>query len=375
MTRAEIGVYLPQMGFSYSDVLHRALRCEELGIDSLWLYDHLYGPGAPEYPSLEAWTLATALLSSTDRIQVGHMVLCNQFRHPAVRSLRSLSVWALGYVVANQVAIVVIRNLLRGGSGNEDAYTKAFTWFMLPHGLLAVSIATTFLPELSSAISRGERQKVIDRSSLGIRLIALVTLPAGFGLFVLRRAIVGAAFEHGKFTSANALNTSRALAGFALGLVGFSIYLFVLRVFYAHQDARTPFIINVGENLLNIVLAFVFVDKWGLLGLGLAFGLAYIFAALWALQVLHYKLPAFPMGDLFSSLWRMLLAAVVMAEIVWIVARLVGGNSGVDAFVRVIVSTIIGTLVYVGMLWVLGSPELDDLYGRLRPARASTVAE
>ena len=298
-----------------------------------------------------------------------------QFHHPAVRSLRSLSVWALGYVVANQVAIVVIRNLLRGGSGNEDAYTKAFTWFMLPHGLLAVSIATTFLPELSSAISRGERQKVLDRSSLGIRLIALVTLPAGFGLFVLRRAIVGAAFEHGKFTSANALNTSRALAGFALGLVGFSIYLFVLRVFYAHQDARTPFIINVGENLLNIVLAFVFVDKWGLLGLGLAFGLAYIFAALWALQVLHYKLPAFPMGDLFSSLWRMLLAAVVMAEIVWIVARLVGGNSGVDAFVRVIVSTIIGTLVYVGMLWVLGSPELDDLYGRLRPARASTVAE
>ena len=116
-------------------------------------------------------------------------------------------------MVANQVAIIVIRNLLRGGSGNEDAYTKAFTWFVLPHGLLAVSIATTFLPELSSAIKRGDRQKVLDRSSQGIRLIALVTLPAGFGLFVLRRAIVGAAFQHGKFTSANALNTSRALAG------------------------------------------------------------------------------------------------------------------------------------------------------------------
>jgi len=84
MTRAEIGVFLPQMGFTYSDILHRALRCEELGIDSLWFYDHLYGPGAPEYPSLEAWTLATAVLSRTERIQVGHMVLCNQFRHPAV---------------------------------------------------------------------------------------------------------------------------------------------------------------------------------------------------------------------------------------------------------------------------------------------------
>ncbi|MGB8502724.1 LLM class flavin-dependent oxidoreductase [Mycobacterium sp.] len=84
MTGLDIGVYVPQMGFSYEDVLHRAQRCEELGIGSLWLYDHLYGPGRPDIPSLEAWTLATALLSRTERLRVGHMVLCNQFRHPAV---------------------------------------------------------------------------------------------------------------------------------------------------------------------------------------------------------------------------------------------------------------------------------------------------
>lgn len=84
MTDLDIGVYVPQMGFSYHDVLHRALRCEELGIGSLWLYDHLYGPGAPDISSLEAWTLATALLSRTERLRIGHLVLCNQFRHPAV---------------------------------------------------------------------------------------------------------------------------------------------------------------------------------------------------------------------------------------------------------------------------------------------------
>lgn len=84
MSKPEIGVYLPQMGFTYEQILHRAQYCDELGIDSLWLYDHLYAPGAPDYPSMEAWTLATALLSRTERIQVGHMVLCNQFRHPAV---------------------------------------------------------------------------------------------------------------------------------------------------------------------------------------------------------------------------------------------------------------------------------------------------
>lgn len=84
MSGLDIGVYVPQIGFSYREVLHRAQRCEELGIGSLWLYDHLYGPGVPDISSLEAWTLATALLSRTDRLRVGHLVLCNQFRHPAV---------------------------------------------------------------------------------------------------------------------------------------------------------------------------------------------------------------------------------------------------------------------------------------------------
>ncbi|KUI25097.1 luciferase [Mycobacterium sp. IS-1742] len=84
MSDLDVGVYVPQIGFTYEDMLHRAARCEAAGIGSLWLYDHLYGPGAPEYPSMEAWTLATALLARTDRLRVGHMVLCNQFRHPAL---------------------------------------------------------------------------------------------------------------------------------------------------------------------------------------------------------------------------------------------------------------------------------------------------
>ena len=318
--------------------------------------------------------MAVALLPALAQAQL-RFRFKPSFRHPAVRSLWALSGWALGYVVANQVAIVVIRNLLRGGSGNEDAYTKAFTWFVLPHGLLAVSIATTFLPELSSAIKRNDRRAVLDRSSLGIRLIALVTLPAGVGLFVLRRAIVGAAFQHGKFTAANSLNTSRALAGFALGLVGFSIYLFVLRIFYAHQDARTPFVINVGENLLNVVLALVFVDRWGLLGLGLAFGLAYLMSALWALQILHYKLPDFPLQTVIASLWRIAVAALVMSEVVWAVARSVGANSGSGSIVRVVVSTVVGAATYLAMLMVLRSPELDEVRSRLRPMKAEATAE
>jgi alkanesulfonate monooxygenase SsuD/methylene tetrahydromethanopterin reductase-like flavin-dependent oxidoreductase (luciferase family) len=83
-SRIEVGIYLPQVGFSYGELRERALLCEELGVDSLWLMDHLYPPEMPDVPSLEGWTLATALLAHTSRLRVGHLVLSATFRHPAL---------------------------------------------------------------------------------------------------------------------------------------------------------------------------------------------------------------------------------------------------------------------------------------------------
>ncbi len=80
----EFGLYVPQVAMDHGRILERAQLAEELGFDSLWLYDHLYGPGQPELASLEAWTLATYLLARTRRLRIGHLVLCNNFRHPAL---------------------------------------------------------------------------------------------------------------------------------------------------------------------------------------------------------------------------------------------------------------------------------------------------
>ncbi len=80
----DFGIYVPQLAFSYDDILGRARLCEELGISSLWLFDHLYGPELPDTPAFEGWTLATALLAQTERLRVGHLVLCATFRHPAL---------------------------------------------------------------------------------------------------------------------------------------------------------------------------------------------------------------------------------------------------------------------------------------------------
>jgi putative peptidoglycan lipid II flippase len=298
-----------------------------------------------------------------------------ELRHPAVRRLAAMSVWSIGFVVANQVALVVVRNLADPGSGDASAYFDAFTFFVLPHGLLAVSIATTFQPELAKSVAERDRSRFIDQASLGLRATALFTIPAAVGMFVLRRPLVGALLEHGNFDPIDARNTSRALAGLALGLAAFSIYLFTLRGFYAHRDTRTPFVLNVGENLVNIALAVALVDRFGVLGLGLAFAVAYVVAAGWSLTVLRTKVTGFALRPLASSGWRMILAAVLMGEAVWWVARQVGGDTGLDAAVRLLVGAAVGVVVYVAVLAALGSPEIGAVREYLSTRRSSARGE
>lgn len=283
------------------------------------------------------------------------------WHHPVVRKLLALSGWTLGFVAANQVALLVVRNLAEPGSSIATAYFVAFTFFVLPHGLLAVSVSTTFEPEMARSVTRRDRAGFIAQTSLGVRMIAMLTLPASFLMFALRRPIVGALLEYRNFSAEAAAHTTDALAGFSLGLVGFSIYLFVLRAFYAHHDTRTPFVVNVFENLINIVLAIALVDRWGVLGLALAYALAYLVAAAWTLQILTYKVRGFSVRPLLPAVWRMLLAAVLAAEAAWMVTRPIGGDSGAAAFVRLAAGGIGGIAVYLAVLLALRAPELASL--------------
>jgi hypothetical protein len=63
-----------------------AQRAEALGFDSVWVPDHFFFQGPPGVltPYPEAWTLMTAIGVTTERVQIGSMVLAAAFRHPAL---------------------------------------------------------------------------------------------------------------------------------------------------------------------------------------------------------------------------------------------------------------------------------------------------
>jgi putative peptidoglycan lipid II flippase len=189
----------------------------------------------------------------------------------------------------------------------------------------------------------------------------LLTFPAAFGFLVLARPIIGALLQHGQFSPLAADTTGRALAGISLGLIGYSIYLFALRGFYAHQDTRTPFIINCVQNTINIALAFILVQRFDVLGLGVAFAVSYIVSAVATLYLLRVKVPGFPATQLLVSLARILVAAAVMAVIVFLVVKPVGSNHGGGAVAKIAVGGLAGTLTYIGALTLLKAPEIEQL--------------
>ncbi|NBO53874.1 MAG: murein biosynthesis integral membrane protein MurJ [Actinobacteria bacterium] len=289
-------------------------------------------------------------------------------KHPAVRNLTRLSFWTFGYVLANQAAIVVVKNLAHPGSGDQDAYSKAYTFFLMPHGLLAVSLATTFVPELARRLARGDTPGFIQRMNLGLRLTTMLTIPASLILLVLGRPTIGFLLEHGNFTADAVYNTSRALTGFAIGLVSFSLYLFTLRGFYANEDTRTPFFINLIENILNIVLAFFLVDRYGVLGLGLAFAIAYIIASVIALLWLQAKIREFSAVRVLVGFVPMLLAGAGSGVIMWLVSLMSDANGGFAALGRVVAAAFLGSLTYIVLLVFLRVPEPKQMYTQIMRA-------
>lgn len=84
MTKVHFGVTLPQIKRPWTDTAAAARALDELGFDSVWFNDHLYGVPMPQLPILEAWTALTAVGALTAKVELGTLVTPVGFRNPAL---------------------------------------------------------------------------------------------------------------------------------------------------------------------------------------------------------------------------------------------------------------------------------------------------
>ena len=96
MSRPTFGVFVPQgwkmelasipdSSAKWDKALEIAVLAEELGFDSVWVYDHVHNVPQPAHEAVfECWTTIAAVSQRTSRIRLGQMVGCASYRNPAL---------------------------------------------------------------------------------------------------------------------------------------------------------------------------------------------------------------------------------------------------------------------------------------------------
>ncbi|WP_236976704.1 MULTISPECIES: LLM class flavin-dependent oxidoreductase [Mycobacterium] len=84
-------LFVPQVRLAVSDIVDRALHAEAAGFDGIAFIDHLEAPGQPDENIWEAMSIASWVAARTQRLRVGHLVLCDAFRHPAVLAKQAVT--------------------------------------------------------------------------------------------------------------------------------------------------------------------------------------------------------------------------------------------------------------------------------------------
>jgi alkanesulfonate monooxygenase SsuD/methylene tetrahydromethanopterin reductase-like flavin-dependent oxidoreductase (luciferase family) len=80
----QFGVTLPQIKRTWEEARAAATVFEDLGYESLWVCDHVYGVPMPQLPILEAWSELAATAAITRRAKLGTLVTPPFFRNPAI---------------------------------------------------------------------------------------------------------------------------------------------------------------------------------------------------------------------------------------------------------------------------------------------------
>jgi alkanesulfonate monooxygenase SsuD/methylene tetrahydromethanopterin reductase-like flavin-dependent oxidoreductase (luciferase family) len=88
---AEWYLFLPQVRVPVADIVERARHAEASGFNGIAFIDHLEAPGLPDESIWEAMSVATWVAAKTERLRIGHLVLCDAFRHPAVLAKQAVT--------------------------------------------------------------------------------------------------------------------------------------------------------------------------------------------------------------------------------------------------------------------------------------------
>lgn len=331
----------------------------------------------------QLWTdtqIAVLAGSSTAGVALQAAVLLPALRRAGVRlrprwrsdpadrmsTLGRVAGWTLGAAALNQLGYLVTSNVSNAGAAEGGAgrtvWDNAYLLLMLPHSLITVSLVTALFTRLSQLAQRDDVDAVAAQVARGSRLIVLAIAPTAVALVVLAPEMTQVLYPGNSAAEQRALAVVVSVIG--LALVPLSLQHLLQRAFYAYQDARTPFLVQVvviGTSSSLALLGWVLLpDRLVVAGVaaGLAVGLAAGVGA--SLLRLRPRLGSGPAHALADVLVRAGVAALVAggcAVGVRFALATVAGTGWSAGAIRLVAGGVVLVLAYGAVVLILRVPE------------------
>lgn len=174
-----------------------------------------------------------------------------RFRGVGLGATSRLAAWTLGMILVTQLAGLLQSNVASLATTTHDPGLAVlrFGWlvFMLPHSVITVSMGTAYFTRMST----DARDKRWDRLGTDIReAVSRVAL-----FMVISSAVLwlDSTFIASVFASQAGAGLASVIALYSVGLVPFGVVFVLQRIFYALEDTRTPFVIQLVQSCVFVV--------------------------------------------------------------------------------------------------------------------------
>lgn len=203
---------------------------------------------------------------------------------PQTRRIAQLMVPALFGVAVAQISQLINTQIA------SHLVTRSVTWLTnadrlmeFPTAMLGVALGVVLTPRLAAAKAAGDANDYSAMLDWGLRLVVLMAVPCSVALLTFSLPLAATIFQNGLYTADDAWQTSLALTGYGVGLLGLVAIKVLAPGYYASQNIRTPVRIAVFVLVLTQLFNLALVPLFQVAGLALSIGLGALVNATWLL--------------------------------------------------------------------------------------------
>ena len=248
------------------------------------------------------------------------------------------------------------------GEGTMTAMQYANQLNLFVIAIFVISITTAIFPTLSRLFAEGEIGEFKKISYNTINSVLMFVLPITAAFFILAKPIVELVFMRGEFDTSAAQVTSNALMVYAFAIPSISINEILNKQFYSVNDTKTPVFASLISLGTNIILNFIFVEKFGYMGLCAATAIANTVLAIILYVKMSRKIGNMGTASLVKNVSKMIFASVIMGILVKVIMNLSNPYlkplENIGNILIIAISAIIGASVYFVIIYMLKVPEL-----------------